>query len=117
VLTRRVLFLRPMIGSLAASAAQPTPRRMSRRSLYLSLEPSELVPKRLYGPRTLTTLGFESPVNARRTKLEGGEARFEPLLIGVRFISLFPLQELAPEDHFRLTVALASGEVLPLAQH
>jgi uncharacterized protein (TIGR02268 family) len=113
VLTRRILFLLPMLGGLATHAAPPTPRRMSRRSLYLSLEPSEGAPEILVWARTLTTLRFESPVDAHRTKLEGGEALFEPLLIGGRSISLFPLRELAPGDRFRLTVALGSGEVLP----
>jgi uncharacterized protein (TIGR02268 family) len=111
-LTRRMLLL-PVLGGLAASAAPPAPRRLGRRSLYLSLDPGEKVPEILVWARTVTTLRFESPVDARRTKLEGGEARFEPLVIGDRSLSLYPLSELAPEDRFRLTVALTDGALLP----
>jgi hypothetical protein len=97
VLTWRVLLL-PLLGGLSASATPPSPRRMSRCSLYLTLEPSEEAPEILVWARTLTTLRFDSPVDALQTKLEGGEARFEPLLVGDRFISVFPLRVLAPED-------------------
>ncbi|WP_224242955.1 DUF2381 family protein [Hyalangium gracile] len=112
VVTRRV-FLLPLFAGLAAGGAPPAPRRLRQRSLYLSGEPGEEVPDILVWARTVTTLRFEAPVDARRTKLEGAEARFEPLLIGDRSISLYPLHELAPEDRFRLTVGLAGGELLP----
>src|SRR4051794_13290971 len=112
-LTRRVLFLLPLLGGVAAGAAPLHPRRMTRRSIYLSQEPGEGVPEILVGARTVTTLRFESPVDALRTKLEGGEGRFEPLLIGGQSLTLFPLRELAPQDRFRLTVALESGPLLP----
>ncbi|WP_439329338.1 DUF2381 family protein [Corallococcus sicarius] len=83
------------------------------RTLFLADAP-DAAPQRVYVKgHVVTVLRFEQPVEAARTRLVGGEGRFEPLGIVGRKVILEPRQELDSDEGFSLMVTLADGrEVL-----
>ncbi|WP_434384525.1 DUF2381 family protein [Melittangium boletus] len=92
------------------SLAEMTPER---RALRLTAEPARWVPG-IYGAGgAVTTLRFEQPCDAERTRLLGWEGRFEPLSVWGRSVSLVPLQALSRDDRFLLLVTLQDGSELP----
>ncbi|WP_257459393.1 DUF2381 family protein [Archangium lipolyticum] len=75
------------------------------RRLYPSKD-SQAAPKVFVAGDTATTIRFETPCDPSRTKLVGGEGRFEPLLVGGKSVVIVPLRDLEPEDRFILLVTL-----------
>jgi uncharacterized protein (TIGR02268 family) len=106
--SRLALFL-----VLMASTAGAQERHPIERNLFLSDHPRDDAPRIYVGGRVATVLHFEQPCDATRTKMLGWEGRFEPLLVGGKWVVLFPLRDLTPDDRFLLLVTLTDGTELP----
>ncbi|HEX5745141.1 MAG TPA: DUF2381 family protein [Archangium sp.] len=63
--------------------------------------------------RTATRIRFDTALDARRTRLEDGLGRFEPLLVGNGFLVVTPREELAGGEHVTLRVVLSDGTEVP----
>ncbi|RKH32723.1 DUF2381 family protein [Corallococcus praedator] len=103
-----------LLGALLAGSALAEGREQPGvRSLFLSSQP-DAAPQRVYvkGQR-VTVLRFAQAVDVERTRLLGGEGRFEPLGIVGRKVILEPRQDLASDEGFSLVVTLADGREIP----
>ncbi|WP_224363521.1 DUF2381 family protein [Hyalangium versicolor] len=102
-----------LLAVLVASVAMAQDDQPRARSLYLSSDPRDRVPRVYVGGRVATVLRFEQAVDPARTSLLGWKGWFEPLLAGGSSVVLVPLQRMTPEDQFLLQVTLADGTELP----
>ncbi|WP_233582990.1 DUF2381 family protein [Corallococcus sp. CA053C] len=103
-----------MLSALLAGAALAEGREpLGIRTLFLSDHP-DAAPQRVYVKgQVVTTLRFEQAVDAARTRLVGGEGRFEPVGIVGRKVILEPRQDLDSEEGFSLMVTLSDGREVP----
>jgi uncharacterized protein (TIGR02268 family) len=99
-----------VLWSTVAVAREPEP---AVRNIYVSDDPTDTVWQVYVAGGVGTLLRFEQPCDPARTKLLGWEGRFEPLLVSDRTVMLMPLQDLATEDRFLLSVGLTNGQELP----
>jgi uncharacterized protein (TIGR02268 family) len=88
-------------------------RGLTVRSLYLRGDPEERVEPVFVAPGVVTVLRFQQPCDVAGTKLLGWEGRFEPVACAGKKVLLEPLQALAPEERFLLSVRLADGREVP----
>ena len=63
--------------------------------------------------RTATRIRFDTAVDAGRTRLEDGQGRFEPLLLGNGFLVVTPREELPAGERVTLEVVLSDGTHVP----
>lgn len=111
---RGVLLLRSsLVLVLVASVAVARVREPIERTLILSEHPRNEASRVYVGGRVVTVLRFEKPCDAERTKLLGWEGHFEPVICSGRFVVLYPLRDLTPEDRFLLRVMLTDGTEIP----
>ncbi|RKH11524.1 DUF2381 family protein [Corallococcus sp. CA047B] len=98
---------------LAGSALAEGREQPGVRSLFLSDHPAA-APQRVYVKgRVVTVLRFEQAVDAVRTRLMGGDGRFEPVGVVGRKVIVEPRQELDIDEGFSLLVTLADGREVP----
>lgn len=63
--------------------------------------------------RTATRIRFDTSLDAERTRLEDGQGRFEPLVVGNGFLVVTPREELPGGEHVTLRVVLSDGTEVP----
>src|SRR5262249_18818798 len=110
------------VTALAASAsAQPDclhrwrPWEPQRTSLFfMKDQPGQPVQSIHVASGVSTNLMFPTAVDPSRTKLVGGDGRFEPLMIGGRSVVIVPHRDLGPDESFSLVVTLMDETSIPL---
>ncbi|MBZ4419655.1 DUF2381 family protein [Myxococcus sp. RHST-1-4] len=107
--SRFVLFV-----ALVASAALAGDRERSGvRTLLLSEHPDDATHRIYVTGQVITSLRFEQPVDAGKTRLLGWEGRFEPLGVVGRKVILEPIRDLASDEGVSLLVTLHDGTEVP----
>jgi len=79
------------------------------RTLLVSEHPSSTSDDIYVSGQMTTVLRFEQDCDPLKTRLLGGEGRFEPLLVGGKKVVLDPLRDLAPDERLPLLVTLEDG--------
>ncbi|HVE87946.1 MAG TPA: DUF2381 family protein [Myxococcales bacterium] len=113
------------VGALALSAwaqAQPEclhrwrPWEPQRTGIFFSKgQPDQPVPSIHVAGEAATNLMFPGDVDPERTKLVGGDGRFEPLMISRRSVVIVPVRDLASDESFSLLVTLKDGTEIPFS--
>jgi uncharacterized protein (TIGR02268 family) len=98
---------------LASAALAGDGARSGVRTLLLSEHPDDATHRVYVAGQVITSLRFEQPVDAARTKLLGWEGRFEPLGVVGRKVILEPLRDLASDEGVPLLVTLKDGTEVP----
>jgi uncharacterized protein (TIGR02268 family) len=98
---------------LASAAPAGDGARSGVRTLLLSEHPDDATHRVYVAGQVITSLRFEQPVDAARTKLLGWEGRFEPLGVVGRKVVLEPLRDLASDEGVPLLVTLNDGTEVP----
>ena len=98
---------------LAAAVAVAKVREPIERALILSEHPRSEAPRVYVGGRIATLLRLEKPCDPERTAMLGWEGHFEPVVCAGRWVLLYPLRDLTPDNPFLLRVTLADGTELP----
>lgn len=101
-----------LLAVLVASASLAG-ERSGVRTLLLSEHPDDATHRVYVAGQVITSLRFEQPVDAARTRLLGWEGRFEPLGVVGRKVILEPLRDLASDEGVPLLVTLQDGTELP----
>ncbi|RKH54901.1 DUF2381 family protein [Corallococcus llansteffanensis] len=83
------------------------------RTLFLSEHPDAAPPRVYVKGQVVTVLRFEQAVDPARTRLVGGDGRFETVGVLGRKVVLEPRRDLDPDEGFSLLVALVDGPQLP----
>jgi uncharacterized protein (TIGR02268 family) len=111
---RKFLSESVLLVALVASIALPGDRdKLAVRTLLLSEHPDEATHRVWVQGQVVTVLRFEQPCDPTRTRMLGGEGRFEPLGVVGRKVVLEPLRNLAPDEAVPLLVTLADGTEVP----
>jgi uncharacterized protein (TIGR02268 family) len=106
----RIVLLLALVSS-ATLARERDP--VAVRTLLLS-EHSGHATHRIYVKgQVVTVLRFEQPCDPAKTKLLGGEGRFEPLGVVGKKVILEPLRDLDEDEGIPLLVTLADGTEVP----
>jgi hypothetical protein len=92
-------------------AAPPERRKPRLRTVTVAGQVAEV----RVAANTSTRLRFDAVLDARRTRLVGASERFEPLVVGSRFLVVTPREDLAAGERVSLVVALADGSEVSLA--
>ncbi|MFL5352829.1 DUF2381 family protein [Archangium sp.] len=95
--------------SAAGEEARPTARKPRLRAVTVSGRVEEV----RVAARTATRIRFDTAVDAARTRLEDGQGRFEPLLLGNGFLVVTPREELPADERVTLDVVLSDGTHVP----
>ncbi|MFE8603944.1 DUF2381 family protein [Archangium violaceum] len=98
---------------LAAAVAVAKVREPIERALILSEHPRSEAPRVYVGGRIATLLRLEKPCDPERTAMLGWEGHFEPVVCAGRWVLLYPLRDLTPDNPFLLRVTLTDGTELP----
>jgi uncharacterized protein (TIGR02268 family) len=121
-MTRAVaMTLGIMVLVLAAEArAQPDslcrwkPWQPQRTGVFFSKDqPDQPVQTIHVAAEVATNLMFPGEVDSARTKLVGGDERFEPMMISGRSVVIVPIRDLAFDESFSLVVKLKDGTSIP----
>jgi hypothetical protein len=108
---RNLLLLRStLLLFLVASVAAAGEREPRVRNVYLRDDPKDEAKRVYVTGEVVTVLRFQQPCDP---KMLGWEGRFEPVECVGKRVFVEPLQDLEPEDRFRLWVTLADGTELP----
>ncbi|HEX8434560.1 DUF2381 family protein [Archangium sp.] len=103
------------VALVTVEARGGEPAVPGRRNLVLSGRPESPGGQVLIATDTATVLRFEAGLDPVRTQLqEGAQARFEPLGVAGRSITLLPLAGVERWGGVTLLVAFEDGKVLPL---
>jgi hypothetical protein len=100
-----------LLVAQVVEAAEPGRRKPRLRTVTVEGQVAEV----RVAANTSTRLRFDMALDARRTRLEGAGERFEPLVVGSRFLVITPREELAAGERVSLVVALWDGSEVPLA--
>ncbi|WP_434387851.1 DUF2381 family protein [Melittangium boletus] len=92
-----------------AALAGETRDRPSVRSVRLVAPPNDTTHRVHVRGRIVTTLRFERPVDAGKTKLLGWEGRLEPLAVVRDKVVLEPIHDLDAQEAIPLVVTLVDG--------
>ncbi|WPB77245.1 DUF2381 family protein [Archangium violaceum] len=98
---------------LAAAVAVAKVREPIERALILSEHPRSEAPRVYVGGRIATLLRLEKPCDPERTAMLGWEGHFEPVVCAGRWVLLYPLRDLTPDNPFLLRVTLTDGTEVP----
>lgn len=100
---------------VAASAAQASDERdkPTVRPIMLSEHPRNGTQSIFVKGQVVTTLRFEQPVDASKTKMIGWEGRLEPLAVVRNMVILEPIHDLDEDEGIPLVVTLAAGTEIP----
>ncbi|MBM7118559.1 DUF2381 family protein [Archangium primigenium] len=106
---RPLRYTLPAVLLATAALAGETRDRPSVRSVRLVAPPNDTTHRVHVRGRIVTTLRFERPVDAGKTKLLGGEGRLEPLAVVRDKVVLEPLHDLDAQEAIPLVVTLVDG--------
>ena len=98
-----------LVASAALASGRATP---SVRTLLLPERPDRSTHRVHVRGQVVTTLRFERPVDADRTKMIGWEGRLEPLSVVRNKVLLEPLHDLDDDEGIPLAVTLVDGTEL-----
>lgn len=100
---------------VATSAAQASGERdkPSVRPIMLSEHPNDGTHSIYVKGKVVTTLRFEQPVDASKTKMIGWEGRLEPLAVVRNKVLLEPIYDLNRDEGIPLVVTLTDGTEIP----
>lgn len=93
-----------------AEAAPPGRRKPRLRSVTVAGQVAEV----RVAANTSTRLRFDAALDAGRTRLVDMGERFEPLVVGSRFLVITPREDLAAGERVPLVVTLRDGSEVPL---
>ncbi|HYO58039.1 DUF2381 family protein [Archangium sp.] len=110
---KRLLLRSTLLLVLVTAVAVAKVREPIERALILSEHPRNEAPRVYVGGRIATLLRLEKPCDSGRTAMLGWEGHFEPVVCVGRWVLLYPLRDLTPEDRFLLRVTLTDGTELP----
>ena len=102
-----------LLVALVASIASAKDREPQIRNVILPNGPDQVARPVYVAGEVATVLRFETEVDPTRTKIEGGEGRFEPLGVAGNLVVLVPLYDLTPEDRIPLVVTMMNGKQWP----
>lgn len=105
-LLSRSTLLVAFVATVSPSSAGTQP---NVRVLMLSEHPNEATHRIYVKGSIVTTLRFEKPVDAERTKVLGWEGRLEPLAVVRDKVLLDPLHDLNADEAIPLLVTLMDG--------
>jgi hypothetical protein len=100
-----------MASSVAGASDERN--RLSVRPIMLSERPTDGTHSIYVKGQVVTTLRFEQPVDAGRTKMMGWEGRLEPLAVVRNKVFLEPIRDLNRDEGIPLVVTLADGMEIP----
>ena len=98
-----------LVGA-SGEAAPPGRRKPRLRTVMVAGQVAEV----RVAANTSTRLRFDAALDASRTRLVDGGGRFEPLVVGSRFLVITPREELAAGERVPLVVTLRDGSEVPL---
>ncbi|WP_164011578.1 DUF2381 family protein [Pyxidicoccus trucidator] len=102
-----------LVVLVASTALARDSERSGVRTLLLSEHPDDATHRVYVAGQVVTSLRFEQPVDAARTRLLGWGGRFEPLGVVGQKVILEPLRDLASDEGLPLLVTLKDGTEVP----
>jgi uncharacterized protein (TIGR02268 family) len=98
-----------LVGA-SGEAAPPGRRKPRLRTVTVAGQVAEV----RVAANTSTRLRFDAALDASRTRLVDGGERFEPLVVGSRFLVITPREDLSAGERVPLVVTLRDGSEVPL---